>query len=103
VVFDLTLQRFKGRDGSARWLVSSFLPAGSSGDDTGSGRLNPFAIGTQEPGPASHTSSTWLFLPLGIFGSLLLVLVVLGIRGWRGARIYRAHVRERQISSSRPS
>jgi hypothetical protein len=114
VVFDLTVQRC-GNDAGKRWLVSSFLPTPSGTGDytTRETRLNskdpnryvPFAIGTQEPPPVrNRTSGTWLFLPGGIvFGLIFVVLSTLGIRAYRGKRLYKAHVRERQMSSSRPS
>jgi hypothetical protein len=106
VVFDLTLQPC-GSEKGKRWLVSSFIPTpSSSGDFEGrSSRVNPFGIGTRNPKPLpNNASSSWLFLPAGIVGgTLLLVIGFLVIRGVRGRRAYSAYVRERQMSSSRPS
>jgi hypothetical protein len=108
VVFDLTLQRCK-RNGKDRWLVSSFLPAPSGSGDFGSssgGRSSgPIPIGTDEEPPLEppHSSRAWLVLPLGILSLALAVVGLLGFKHWRGARIYRAYVRDRQTSSSRPS
>jgi len=71
----------------------------------GANRYVPFAIGVNPSVPLPHhASSTWLFLPGGIVGgTLLIVFGFLGIRSVRGRRAYAAYVRERQISSSRPS
>jgi hypothetical protein len=101
VVFDLTLQRF-GRSGHHRWLVSSFLPAPGPIGDFGSSS-NPFAVGTRAASSKASASRIWLLFPVGIFGLLLLVVAALGFRSWRGARIYRAYIRDRYTSSSRPS
>jgi hypothetical protein len=106
VVFDLTVQPC-GQANGRRWLVSSFIPTPSASGDFGSraSRYNPFGIGTKNPKPLpNHTSSTWLLLPAGIVGgTLFVVLGILGIRSIRGRRAYAAYVRERQMSSSRPS
>lgn len=107
VVFDLTLNRFN-RNGKGRWLVSSFIPTPSPSGDFGSSSQpkpgNPLGLGIQERvPPPKHASRAWLLFPAVIFGIAIAVVVALAIRHWRGARIYRAHVRERQISSSRPS
>jgi hypothetical protein len=105
VVFDLTFERVKTKNGP-HWLVSGFLPTPSASGDFGSSsraaRNNPLGIGTRKPiTGGTHTSGIWLFVPAGILGLALLVLAALGIKGWRGKRMYRAHVRERQMSSSR--
>jgi len=114
VVFDLTVQPC-GKGLGKRWLVASFIPTPSGSGDFGSSvsrvsakganRYVPFAIGVNPPVPLPHhASSTWLFLPGGIVGgTLLIVFGFLGIRSVRGRRAYAAYVRERQISSSRPS
>jgi hypothetical protein len=108
VVFDLTVQPCGPKEGR-RWLVSSFIPTPSASGDFGSSSsrtpTNPFGIGTRDPKPLPHhASSTWLLLPAGIVGgTVLLVLGILGIRSVRGRRAYAAYVRERQMSSSRPS
>lgn len=107
-VFDLTLQPC-GKAGK-RWLVSSMIPVSSaSGDyevsDRAGGPGNPFGIGTRNPKPLPNTASTgWLFMPLAIVaGLIILVGGYLVLRSVRGRRAYAAHVRERQMSSSRPS
>jgi hypothetical protein len=109
VVFDLTMQPC-GQQKGKRWLVSSFIPVSSpSGDynvsSRAGGQFNPFGIGTRNPKPLPNTaSSTWLFIPVAIVGGMIvLVLGFLGIRSVRGRRAYSAYVRERQMSSSRPS
>jgi hypothetical protein len=107
-MFDLTLQPC-GKAGK-RWLVSSIIPVSSaSGDYAVSSRAggpgNPFGIGTSNPKPLPNNASTgWLFTPLAIVAGLIfLVGGYLVIRSVRGRRAYAAHVRERQMSSSRPS
>jgi hypothetical protein len=105
IVFDVTLNRF-GRKGHDRWLVSSFVPVPSAYGEfpSRSTRTNPFGIGTQDPIPQPRRSSrVWLLFPVGLIGVLLIVLGTLGVKHWQGTRVYRAHVRERQMSSSRPS
>jgi hypothetical protein len=101
VVFDLTLQRF-GRSGHYHWLVSSFLPAPDPNGDFGSSS-NRLAVGARAATSEARASRMWLLFPVGIFGLLLVVVAALGFRSWRGARIYRAHIRDRYTSSSRPS
>jgi hypothetical protein len=110
VVFDLTVQPCgKAGKSGTQWLVSSFIPTPSaSGDYPSSGtsrQMNPFGIGTKNPKPLpNHASGAWLLIPGGIVGGMLfLVLGFLGLRSIRGKRAYAAYVRERQISSSRPS
>ena len=106
VVFDLTVQPC-GTASGKRWLVSSFIPVPSASGDFGArtSRLNPFGIGTKNPKPLpNHASSSWLILPGGIVGgTFALVLGILLYRSIRGRRAYAAYVRERQMSSSRPS
>jgi len=114
VVFDLELQPC-GKPAGRRWLVSSFIPTPSPSGDFGSSvspaqrkgpnKYSPNAIGTEKPQPLpNHTSGTWLFLPGGIVGgTVFAVLAFLGIRSMRSRRAYNAYVRDRQISSSRPS
>ncbi len=109
VVFDLTVQPC-GKAKGKRWLVASFIPVSSpSGDynvsSRAGGTFNPLGIGTRNPKPLPHTASAaWFFVPGGIVGgTILLVLGFLMFRGIRGRRAYAAHVRERQMSSSRPS
>jgi hypothetical protein len=109
VVFDLAMQPCGSKTGK-RWLVSSFIPVSSpSGDynvsSRASSRYNPFGIGTRNPKPLPNTASSfWLFVPGGIVGGMLLLVGgYLVIRSVRGRRAYAAYVRERQMSSSRPS
>jgi hypothetical protein len=105
VVFDLTVQPCAGH--GKRWLVSSFIPTPSASGDFESrpSRLNPFGIGTKNPKPLpNHASTAWLLVPGGVVGgTLIVVLGFFGIRSLRARRAYAAHVRERQMSSSRPS
>ena len=89
-VFDVTLHPVR-EHGQTRWLVDSFLPTPSDGGGLGSNPLanllNPNNPRTQQIG------KMWLFVPLGIFAVLPAVLLGLGIRRWRSARIYRAYAR----------
>jgi hypothetical protein len=108
-IFDLTMQPC-GTETDNRWLVSSMIPVSSpSGDYSVSsragGQFNPLGIGTRDPKPLPNTASIgWLILPLAIIaGLIVLVLGFFGIRSVRGRRAYAAYVRERQMSSSRPS
>jgi hypothetical protein len=101
VVFDLTLRRFKG-DGHYRWLVSSFLPTPDPTGEFGSSSSRVSAAARAAKSEA-HASQMWLLFPVGIFGLLLVVVAALGIRSWRGARVYRAYIKDRYTSSSRPS
>lgn len=110
LVFDITLQRCQEAD--ERWLVASFMPAPSASGGLGSASTLRGG-GTRLPGLAAeagplprHTSQAWLFLPLGFFALALAALAAIGVKSWRGARVYRSYVREvreRQTSSSRPS
>jgi hypothetical protein len=109
VVFDLTMQPC-GKSAARRWLVSSFIPVSSpSGDydvsSKASSQFNPFGIGTRNPKPLPNTASTtWLFVPAGVVGGLILLVGgFLLVRGYRGRRAYADYVRERQMESSRPS
>jgi hypothetical protein len=108
-VFDVTLEPCGSKAGK-RWLVSSIIPVSSAAGDyavsgRAGGRLNPLGIGTSNPKPLPNTaSSTWLFLPGGIVGGMILLVGgYLIFRSIRGRRAYSAYVRERQMSSSRPS
>jgi hypothetical protein len=109
-LFDLTVQPC-GKASGRRWLVSSFLPTPSPSGEFGSrgnktSRYNPLGIGTRAaPKPLPNTtSSTWLIVPVGVLGGLILLVGgFLVIRSVRARRAYSAHVRERQMSSSRPS
>ena len=69
------------------------------------GSFNPFGIGTRNPKPLPNTASNfWLFAPAGVLGGLILLVGgYLVIRSVRGRRAYAAYVRERQMSSSKPS
>ncbi len=102
VVFDLTLRRFKG-SGHYRWLVSSFLPTPDPTGDFGASSNRLTADPRLAAQSEAHSSRMWLLFPVGIFGLLLVVVAALGIRSWRGARVYRAYIKNRYTSSSRPS
>ena len=108
VVFDLSMQPC-GKASGKRWLVSSFIPVSSASGDysvssKANSQMNPFGIGTRNPKPLPNTASTsWLLLPAGIVGGLVLLIGgFLVFRMIRGRRAYSAYVR-RQMESSRPS
>lgn len=88
-VFDVTLSRVR-QGGRSRWLVSSILPNGAAVSQRLS-RANMF------PAPLPRTASSsqaWLLIPALLFGLLLLVVGVLGIRSWHAGRLYRAYARQ---------
>lgn len=104
VVFDIVERKY-GHGGQTRWLVSSFTPAPSgSGDFGGKSSFSP-GSGVTVSAPIQHASPIWLILPFGVLvGGLIIGLgAFLAFRSWRNAAIYRAHVREHQRSSWRPS
>jgi hypothetical protein len=90
-VFDVTLHPVK--EGSrTRWLVSSFLPTPTQGGGAGGSYRSKLF---EAPNPPTTTlSARWLLAPLGVFALLPVLLLVLGVRRWRGARLYRAYVRQ---------
>jgi hypothetical protein len=108
VVFDVVERKY-GHGSDARWLVSSFTPAPSASGDFGSGKGATLASpgsgsGQNFKNPINHASTTWLLLPAGIFGGLLLGLAIfLTGRSLRNAALYRAYSRDHQRSSWRPS
>ena len=90
-VFDVTLHPV--RDGSrTRWLVSSFLPTPTQGGGAGGSYRSKLF---EAPNPPTTTlSARWLLAPLAVFALLPVLLLVLGVRRWRGARLYRAYARQ---------
>jgi hypothetical protein len=75
-VFRIDLER-KGPH--SPWLVDDWQPAG----------VTPSLAGGTSPAPATVTpslSATWLLVPVGIFGLLLLVPLTIGVRDWRRRR-----------------
>ena len=90
-VFDVTLHPV--RDGSrTRWLVSSFLPTPTQGGGAG-GSYRSKLFEAPNP-PTASLSARWLLAPLAVFALLPVLLLVLGVRRWRGARLYRAYARQ---------
>jgi len=115
VVFDLIVNRAH-RASPHRWLVSSFTPSPSGSGDFGASRgirnAHKYRNATLNDAPGrfaagssgiAHNTSVWLLLPLAIFGLLIVALGGVLFSSWRGNRLYRAHVLERQSSSARPS
>lgn len=90
-VFDVTLHPVK--EGShTRWLVSSFLPTPTEGGGAGGSYRSKLF---EAPNPPTTTlSARWLLAPLAVFALLPILLLVLGVRRWRGARLYRAYARQ---------
>lgn len=90
-VFDVTLHPVRhGRH--TEWLVDSFLPTPAEGGGVG-GKSNRKALFGEKTPPATQEGKIWLFAPLSIFALLPAVLLVLGVRRWRAARVYRAYAR----------
>ena len=90
-VFDVTLHPVK-EGPRTRWLVSSFLPTPTQGGGAGGSYRSKLF---EAPNPPTTTlSARWLLAPLALFALLPLTLLVLGVRRWRGARLYRAYVRQ---------
>jgi hypothetical protein len=89
--FDITLHPVR-QHGQTRWLVDSFLPTPGDGGGINNNPglasvINPKQVNSQQIG------KLWLVVPLAIFLLLPAVLLGLGIRRWRSARIYRAYAR----------
>ncbi len=90
-VFDVTLHPVKDGSGT-RWLVSSFLPTPTQGGGAGGSYRSKLF---EAPNPPTTTlSARWLLAPLAVFALLPMLLLVLGVRRWRGARLYRAYARQ---------
>jgi hypothetical protein len=81
-VYDLVLKP-RGKGPSRRWLVDSWAPAGYQGIPSGplGGTRSARAAGevVQYKG---ELSGRWLFVPVSAFGLGLMLLAVLGVRGW---------------------
>jgi hypothetical protein len=90
-VFDITLHPVR-QGPHTRWLVSSILPTPTEGGGSNSSyRAKLFEAPNP---PTASLSARWLLAPLGLFAILPVVLLVLGVRRWRGARLYRAYARQ---------
>ena len=91
-VFDITLHPVR-RDGKqTKWLVDSFLPTPAEGGGIGNGPNRANLFGSQGP-RSPQIGKIWLIVPLAIFALLPAVLLGLGVRRWRAARMYRAYAR----------
>ena len=110
LVVDIVERKY-GHSGQTHWLVSSLTPAPSASGDFGSvggsngGNIHSPGSAANIESPVRHVSQIWLILPFGLLvGGLIIGLgTFLIYRSWRNAAIYRAHVRESQRSSWRPS
>lgn len=90
-VFDVTLHPVK-QGSHTRWLVSSFLPTPTQGGGAGGSYRSKLF---EAPNPPTTTlSARWLLAPLAVFALLPILLLALGVRRWRGARLYRAYARQ---------
>ena len=91
-VFDITLHPVR-HGKQTKWLVDSFLPTPAEGGGIGNG--NPSRANIFGPqGPRSpQIGKIWLIVPFAIFALLPAVLLGLGVRRWRAARMYRAYAR----------
>jgi hypothetical protein len=100
-VFDLDVKHIGPSDGG-RWLVDYFGPSAArfAGSRTGGGgsgtTLGVAAIDLPEDGTKGRLSATWLVLPLGILGLIVIIPLAIGLGNWyRNARAYRAYLRNR--------
>ena len=90
-VFDVTLHPVK-QGSHTRWLVSSYLPTPTQGGGAGGSYRSKLF---EAPNPPTTTlSARWLLAPLAVFALLPILLLALGVRRWRGARLYRAYARQ---------
>jgi hypothetical protein len=95
-----------GEPARRRWVVDSWTPSGvsnpalqprSAGAAGGLGvqSLDPAVVGNTE----SRLGAAWLFVPIGLFAIVPLVLAVFGFRSWRRSRraerAYRQHAERR--------
>jgi hypothetical protein len=90
-VFDVTLHPV-GTGKQTKWLVDSFLPTPAEGGGIGNGPNRANLFGSDGP-RSPQIGKIWLIVPLGIFALLPALLIALGVRRWRAARIYRAYAR----------
>jgi hypothetical protein len=90
-VFDITLHPVR-KGTRTRWLVSSILPTPTEGGFAG-GSYRSKLFEAPNP-PTTSLSAKWLLAPLAVFSLLPVLLIALGVRRWRGARLYRAYVRQ---------
>jgi hypothetical protein len=91
-VFDITLHPVQ-QGKRTRWLVASILPTPTEGGFSSNSR--PSIFEAPNP-PTASLSAKWLLAPLAVFALLPLLLLALGVRRWRGARLYRAYARQDQ-------
>jgi hypothetical protein len=89
-VFDITLHPVR-HGKRTRWLVASILPTPTEGGFSSNQR--PSIFEAPNP-PTASLSARWLLAPLAVFALLPICLLVLGLRRWRGARLYRAYARQ---------
>jgi hypothetical protein len=90
-VFDITLHPVR-QGPHTRWLVASILPTPTEGGFSGGTSRNNFFEAPNPP--TASLSARWLLAPLAVFALLPVVLLILGVRRWRGARLYRAYARQ---------
>jgi hypothetical protein len=81
-VFDLVLKP-SGTGASRHWLVDSWAPAGYEGIPSGPlGQQTSARAAGQVIEYKGALSGAWLLVPLSAFGVGVLLLAVLGARGW---------------------
>jgi hypothetical protein len=90
-VFDITLHPVRN-GAQTKWLVDSFLPTPGEGGGLGGGPSRANIFGSQGPN-SPQVGKIWLLVPLAIFALLPAVLLGLGVRRWRAAKLYRAYAR----------
>jgi len=90
-VFDITLHPVH-QGPRTRWLVASILPTPTEGGFSSETSRNQMFEAPNPP--TASLSARWLLAPLAVFALLPILLLALGVRRWRGARLYRAYARQ---------
>ncbi len=95
----------------APWKVAAWVPKGIGGGSTPVAERHPEPVGPP-PTFRGRLSATWLLLPFGVLGLILVIPAALGVRNWlEGRRALKAYQRSRELpplpesytSSSNPS
>jgi hypothetical protein len=99
-----------GEAARGRWVVDSWTPSGVANPalqprsaGTGGGAAGGLGVQSLDPAVVGNTQSrlgaAWLFVPIGLFAIVPLVLAVFGFRSWRRSRraerAYREHADRR--------
>ena len=105
-VFNMELKAF-GKGAERHWLVNYWAPAPGVSTVTAKSDRS-FRSGLGDVGSTVRSyepplGTGWIFVPIALFGSLLLVPLAIGARGWyrgmRAKRSYAATLRLRELPS----